>query len=70
MTQEDLSAYLGVAEGTLENWRVRGIGPRFFRLGASSRSKVRYDPRDVEEWLRAQPRLTSASDDAGTSDAQ
>lgn len=66
MTQEDLSVYLGVAEGTLENWRVRGLGPKFFRLGGSSRSPVRYDPKDVEEWVRSQPRLTSSSDDATT----
>ena len=41
--------FLGLGERTLQNWRVRGEGPRFMRLGRC----VRYDPRDLAEYLDA-----------------
>lgn len=42
---------IGVAPGTLENWRVAGVGPRFIKTGR--RGKVLYDPADIEEWKDA-----------------
>jgi len=45
-----LSALLDVAEGTLANWRWRGIGPRWIKVGGL----VRYRESDVEEWLDSQ----------------
>lgn len=38
------AAILGTAEITLAQWRARGAGPRFFRVGGRS---VRYRLRDV-----------------------
>lgn len=38
--------YLGVSEGTLKEWRYRGKGPLFVRVG----KHVRYDPVDVRRW--------------------
>lgn len=40
------SALTGVAASTLENWRSRGFGPKFLKIGR----KVMYDPRDIEAW--------------------
>jgi hypothetical protein len=49
----------GMGERTLQNWRVRGDGPAFLRVGRS----VRYDPRDLAEWLGARRfRSTSEAD--------
>lgn len=46
----ELSALLGVHEGTLANWRWRGIGPRWIK----ARGWVRYRREDVELWLDQQ----------------
>ena len=43
---------LGVSPGTLENWRVRGTGPRFIKT-PGLRGKVLYDPTDIEAWKDA-----------------
>lgn len=40
---------VGVAPGTLENWRVAGSGPKFIKAGG----KVMYDPADIEAWKEA-----------------
>lgn len=40
----------GVPVATLKHWRYRGTGPRYVRVGRN----VRYDPRDVDAWQRAQ----------------
>ena len=43
---------LSIAEGTLENWRTKGIGPRFIKT-PGRRGKVLYDPSDLEAWKAA-----------------
>lgn len=43
---------LGVATGTLENWRAKGIGPRFIKTPGVS-GKILYDPADLEVWREA-----------------
>lgn len=44
---KEVSAYLGIPENTLTQWRHRGIGPRSFPVGRH----VRYRWADVERWL-------------------
>lgn len=43
---------LSIAEGTLENWRTKGIGPRFIKT-PGRRGKVLYDQSDLEAWKAA-----------------
>jgi excisionase family DNA binding protein len=50
MTTEEVAEYLGVSPRTLENWRYRGGGPRWIRIGANGAS-VRYDAADVQTYL-------------------
>ncbi|MFJ5993307.1 helix-turn-helix transcriptional regulator [Lentzea sp. NPDC092896] len=45
-----LAEFLGIPEKTLTDWRYRGIGPSFVRLG----KHVRYRPDDVRSWLDEQ----------------
>jgi len=47
ISQEDLGALLGVAKGTLREWRKLGKGPDFVRVEKS----VFYRQKDVEAWL-------------------
>lgn len=53
---------IGVSPGTLENWRVRGIGPVFIKT-PGIRGKVLYDPADIESWKQAN-RFQSTSEAA------
>lgn len=49
LTTEEASQHLGgyPTVGTLENWRVRGVGPVYRKLGGG----VVYMRRDLDEWL-------------------
>ena len=54
---------IGVAPGTLENWRTQGVGPKFIKTTAGRRGKVLYDPVDIEAWKDAN-RYASTSEAA------
>jgi hypothetical protein len=41
---------LGVAQATLRNWRFRGLGPAYLKVGR----KVWYRAADIADWLDAQ----------------
>ena len=41
---------------TIEGWRIKGIGPRYIKIGRL----VRYRPEDVEPWLEAQTRNSTS----------
>lgn len=43
---------LGVAVATLENWRVKGIGPHYIKTPGVT-GKVLYDPADIKAWREA-----------------
>jgi len=43
----ETAAILGIKTGTLRKWRLRGVGPRFRKLGRA----VRYSERDLRVWL-------------------
>lgn len=52
------AAYTGLAESTLEKLRVTGGGCPFIRIGRV----VVYDPRDLDAWLAANRRSSTAED--------
>lgn len=47
MSPNGLCEYTGIPVQTLANWRWRGEGPPWFKLGRH----VRYRLADVEKWL-------------------
>jgi len=47
LTPSAVAQRLSLHEGTLNNWRSRGYGPRFVRLGR----RVRYPEREVVRWI-------------------
>lgn len=51
LTTAEAAAYLKVAPGTIENWRVRKVGPPYLRLNGRT---VRYRQDELEEWVRQQ----------------
>jgi len=49
LTDTELAALFGVALSTVRNWRSRGEGPQFVKLGRC----VRYKAEAVREFLKA-----------------
>ncbi len=47
LSTNDAAELLGLAPKTLRNWRVRGFGPPFLRLG----SRVKYRESDLQRFL-------------------
>ena len=57
----EASDYMGgLSPKTLQAWRFRGSGPRFFKIGRL----VRYLKNDLDEFLKSRSR-TSTSDHSG-----
>jgi len=56
LTSAKTAELLRVTERTLDNWRERGFGPRYIRLGRQRHHKVVYDLRAIEEWILQQQR--------------
>lgn len=59
LTQPELALRLGVSENTLEKWRWKKTGPRFFKLGG-----VRYLVKDVEEFEAARYEASRVKEEA------
>lgn len=52
LNDHDVAAIANMHVQTLRNWRPKGIGPKFLKIGSS----VRYHPRDLAAWLDSLPR--------------
>lgn len=50
LQKQEVADRLGVPVRTLEDWRLRGRGPKSARIGR----RVMYRERDVQEWTDAQ----------------
>lgn len=51
---EIIGELYSIAPGTLANWRSRGEGPKFYRVGR----KILYRLDDVEKFLFSNPVMT------------
>jgi hypothetical protein len=56
----DAAEYLSISPRTLEDWRWRGIGPPFYKLG---RRIVRYRVEDLMAFALKSKRQNTASDE-------
>lgn len=48
-TTAEIAAQLKVTQETLANWRAKGQGPGYLRVGG----QIRYEQRDVASWLNS-----------------
>ena len=48
LTDVEVAVRLGVSRFTVRSWRLKGLGPRFLKMGRA----VRYRPRDVDDYER------------------
>ena len=55
----EVAARLGVSRFTVRSWRLKGVGPRFMKMGRA----VRYRPQDVDEYERQALVETQAQSD-------
>ncbi|NCC61329.1 MAG: DNA-binding protein [Verrucomicrobiae bacterium] len=60
LTPEQTSRMLCISPRTLENWRYRGMGPKYLQI---SKRCIRYRLSDIEEWQQSILRK-STSDNA------
>lgn len=51
LTTAEAADYLRLSPRTLEDMRVTGRGPRYFKLGPGKRSKVVYRREELDAWL-------------------
>jgi len=48
LTDVEVAERLGVSRFTVRSWRIKGVGPRFLKMGRA----VRYRSQDVDEYER------------------
>lgn len=48
LTEKAAAERTGFATGTLRNWRVYGLGPKWLKLPNGS---IRYDAATLEQWM-------------------
>jgi hypothetical protein len=51
-TELDAAKFLNTHPGTLRNWRSKGKGPTYIRVGAA----VRYAPQDLRDYVDVRTR--------------
>lgn len=59
LTDIEVAARLGVSRFTVRSWRLKGLGPRFLKMGRA----VRYRPQDVDDYERQALVETQAQSD-------
>jgi excisionase family DNA binding protein len=59
LTDVEVAERLGVSRFTVRSWRLKGVGPRFLKMGRA----VRYRSKDVDEYERQALVETQASSD-------
>ena len=56
INQKQAAEHLGLPERSLENYRLRGGGPPFYKLGA----RVVYESTELDVWLAARRRMNTS----------
>lgn len=59
LSEAEAAKFIRYTKRALQNWRVRGGGPRYIRVSARS---IRYRRRDLLAWIEV--RLQSSTSDA------
>ncbi len=59
MNEDQAAQVLTVGTKTLQSWRVRGVGPRFVRIGRL----VRYTEAELAKYIEEQTRQSTSERD-------
>jgi len=60
--EEACAQVLGFAVGTLQQWRVTGGGPPYYKFGSSRQAAVRYHLGEARAWAREYRRTSTSSE--------
>lgn len=60
LTSRELARFLKVDDRTPESWRMRGVGPKYIRVGGLPR----YRPSDVQAYLEANVAVSTSQESA------
>lgn len=58
LTQKEVKEIIGLADSTLEQWRLKGKGPKFIKLGRL----VRYRLSDIDAYISGLPGFSSTTE--------
>lgn len=56
LSSKETAELCGVTLNTLQKWRTRQTGPRYYKFGGSNASAIRYKKADVELFLHGRVR--------------
>ncbi len=62
LSPADAGRLLGVTADTLADWRAKGYGPAYVRVGEGIRGRVRYPAEGVREWAEGLQRHRSTAE--------
>lgn len=62
LTPADAASSIGVSADTLREWRQRGYGPSYVRVGRGPRARVRYPSDDLRAWSEGLERHQSTAE--------
>jgi hypothetical protein len=51
LTPKEAAIYICRTVSTLSDWRVQGVGPRYYKLGPSKKAPVVYHRHDLDLWM-------------------
>jgi len=57
LTEREAASLICYSQRALQNWRLRGGGPKYVKVSARS---IRYQRRDVVEWIESRKRVSTA----------
>lgn len=64
------AARLGLNPKTLAQWRWRGCGPQFIRIGDGRHSAIRYRPADLDAYIRGRVATSTSDPGAGAGEGR
>ena len=59
LNTREVSARTGIPMQTLCNWRIRGIGIPYIKLGEGPKARVKYSVTDIREYVEQRRRYPS-----------
>ena len=57
ITEHEAAGFLNYSTRALQNWRVRGGGPRYIKV---SKKSIRYRRRELIDWAQSKLRTSSS----------
>ena len=65
LTKGQTAEILHVTPKTLENWRGKGAGPKFVRIGGNKRGRIFYPKEQISAYLKSAVRASTSDQGSG-----